>query len=851
MSKATTSPHERTSKRSSSFRIVRTTEETAGERDLKGSQQTIKRSRSLSGPRPKDSVVRSGKAKTAPSESPKPTRRSGSFRLTRQSEFDTAEVHARSSKETTQEQRTFRVIRKQRTGIEEGEPPRVEVVVSETTTDRRAPQDATKKKPDSKAAVREPPSSRLGTKKGTFLRSLRRKLDGTEEISRSSKVVREPTTQKGADRVVQKKTEEHRALLVIRELCLGEVDLFESSEKRGDEMPDKRAKSTDELTRRSHSLRAARAKQDEIEAQEADKRSRPSDRRLGRSRSLRIAQNGIDYTDEKENVSKSETHITASSPSLRKERYSSTHLARSLEPAAFTTSDESGMFEDDETMDSVSAHDRTFVRTPTDSSRIQVSPESFREWRHAQGSIHMAPRFPEGLDFWKPPGTGSLFAKLYQSWTQETAVSPAEAEDNSRVMFRSAASLFFRKGFAALLRNETPGPGYYNPSIGERLRFPRMPSFTIRRKLKCPKKEPTPAPWDYSPDKADPLVRPMSPSYTFGHKGDCCHCRSTSPGWYTRTVAAHDDHSQASTLRLHFHTWLHPVLRFFRTWLHICTPSPRTQLTRFFYFFRPPGAYDPERADQCVRSLEPSYTFGVKYKDPKRDDFPAPGTYCPEKSDTVLATTPAYTFGFKHKDLRPDDVPAPGAYCPEKADTVLAVTPAYTFGIKPKDAKPDDIPAPGAYRPEKADSVLVRTPAYTFGARPKDSRDDGLPASTTYRAPTRTRASPPAYTLSYRTNIPSDHTKKPGPGAHSPERVWMNKSSSPRFTFRHPAQSGCLRRPSPSRTFASDDAQNVRSPHRTNGSYETGYQHYQRHSTDKSNAESAHLSHRIYADAMN
>uniref|UniRef100_A0A224Z4W4 Neuroproteinsis n=1 Tax=Rhipicephalus zambeziensis TaxID=60191 RepID=A0A224Z4W4_9ACAR len=371
-----------------------------------------------------------------------------------------------------------------------------------------------------------------------------------------------------------------------------------------------------------------------------------------------MAQNAIDYIDEKENVSKSETHITASSsPSLHKERYSSSHLAKSLEPAAFTTSDESGMFEDDETMESLSAHDRTFVRTPTDSSRIQLSPESFRESRHAHGSIHMAPRFPEGLDFWKPPGTGSLFAKLYQSWTQETAVSPAEAEDNSRVMFRSAASLFFRKGFAALLRNETPGPGYYNPSIGEQLRFPRMPSFTIRRKLKCPKKEPTPAPWDYSPDKADPLVRPMSPSYTFGHKGDCCYCRSTSP--------------------------------------------------------------------------------------------------------------------------------APGAYCPEKADTVLAVTPAYTFGIKPKDAKPDDIPAPGAYRPEKADSVLVRTPAYTFGARPKDSRNDGVPAPGKYNVPgTDTyKSKSPAYTLSYRTNIPSDHTKKPGPGAHSPERVWMNKSSSPRFTF--------------------------------------------------------------------
>lgn len=163
-----------------------------------------------------------------------------------------------------------------------------------------------------------------------------------------------------------------------------------------------------------------------------------------------------------------------------------------------------------------------------------------------------------------------------------------------------------------------------------------------------------------------------------------------------------------------------------------------------------PGAYNPEKAEQCVLSASPMYTFGSKIRDPKPADIPAPGTYCPEKSDTVLATTPAYTFGIKHKDLRPDDVPAPGAYCPERADTVLAVTPAYTFGTKPKDAKPDDFPAPGKYN---------------------------VPGTDTYKNKS------PAYTLSYRTNIPSDHTKKPGPGAHSPERVWMNKSSSPRFTF--------------------------------------------------------------------
>uniref|UniRef100_A0A224YUN5 Neuroproteinsis n=1 Tax=Rhipicephalus zambeziensis TaxID=60191 RepID=A0A224YUN5_9ACAR len=113
--------------------------------------------------------------------------------------------------------------------------------------------------------------------------------------------------------------------------------------------------------------------------------------------------------------------------------------------------------------------------------------------------------------------------------------------------------------------------------------------------------------------------------------------------------------------------------------------------------------------------------------------------------------SPSYTFGHKGDCCYCRSTsPAPGAYCPEKADTVLAVTPAYTFGIKPKDAKPDDIPAPGKYN---------------------------VPGTDTYKSKS------PAYTLSYRTNIPSDHTKKPGPGAHSPERVWMNKSSSPRFTF--------------------------------------------------------------------
>lgn len=124
--------------------------------------------------------------------------------------FITAEAHAKVTQERTREQRSFRIARKQGTGAEEGKPPLVEVIVSETTTDRRTPEDGTKQKVDPKgqpcksvaqmsvstdlynhaATEKDAPPSRVGTKKGAFLRSLRRKLDGTEGIRSLSHTIK-------------------------------------------------------------------------------------------------------------------------------------------------------------------------------------------------------------------------------------------------------------------------------------------------------------------------------------------------------------------------------------------------------------------------------------------------------------------------------------------------------------------------------------------------------------------------------------------------------------------------------------------------------------------------------------
>lgn len=59
-----------------------------------------------------------------------------------------------------------------------------------------------------------------------------------------------------------------------------------------------------------------------------------------------------------------------------------------------------------------------------DSSQKDVSQQQIRDTSTSQRNIKMAPRSPDGVDFWKPPGSGSLFAKLHESSEQQSAAPP-------------------------------------------------------------------------------------------------------------------------------------------------------------------------------------------------------------------------------------------------------------------------------------------------------------------------------------------------------------------------------------------------------------------------------------------
>jgi len=41
----------------------------------------------------------------------------------------------------------------------------------------------------------------------------------------------------------------------------------------------------------------------------------------------------------------------------------------------------------------------------------------------------------------------------------------------------------------------------------------------------------------------------------------------------------------------------------------------------------------------------------------------------------------------------------------------------------------------------------------------------------------------PLYSMTSRNRLPGDGTRKPGPGAHSPEKVYVNRRQAPQFSF--------------------------------------------------------------------
>lgn len=86
-------------------------------------------------------------------------------------------------------------------------------------------------------------------------------------------------------------------------------------------------------------------------------------------------------------------------------------------------------------------------------------------------------------------------------------------------------------------------------------------------------------------------------------------------------------------------------------------------------------------------------------------------------------------------------------------------------------------PAPNAYSlPPALGTGLA--PAFSISGRGKSPIDERVlnPGPGAYESGNQDKykARSPSYSISSRTNIPTDQTQKPGPGAHSPEKVRLS-----------------------------------------------------------------------------
>lgn len=137
--------------------------------------------------------------------------------------------------------------------------------------------------------------------------------------------------------------------------------------------------------------------------------------------------------------------------------------------------------------------------------------------------------------------------------------------------------------------------------------------------------------------------------------------------------------------------------------------------------------------------------------------------------------------------------PGPGTYKPELIHPPNERrAPKYSLSARTRLRKLDSNPAPNTYRLPSAIGSRVpdrrSCPSYSLRSRTRGhgfaddlARTPG-PAGYNSVNPQSFKRSSPQYSLGARNFLPGDSTQKPGPGAHSPERVlstmWRGKSFS-------------------------------------------------------------------------
>lgn len=204
----------------------------------------------------------------------------------------------------------------------------------------------------------------------------------------------------------------------------------------------------------------------------------------------------------------------------------------------------------------------------------------------------------------------------------------------------------------------------------------------------------------------------------------------------------------------------------------------------------------PKHDPRSVHYRGPAYPFGIRHGKFRDDCSPGP-CYRPEPKmfRDGADGTPHYSLYSRPRDLSTHKTPGPGAYSPEHSGpTAHYRHAAYSFGSRTKGRKSDNSPGPNAYSLDQMLGKTVRSPkrqapCYSMTGRNKvgsfcqDLAGSPGPGNYNTTDPSLYKRKSPGYSMTGRNTMPGDGTRKPGPGAHSPERVYVNKRQAPVCSF--------------------------------------------------------------------
>ncbi|XP_055514839.1 outer dense fiber protein 3-like protein 2 [Leucoraja erinacea] len=197
-----------------------------------------------------------------------------------------------------------------------------------------------------------------------------------------------------------------------------------------------------------------------------------------------------------------------------------------------------------------------------------------------------------------------------------------------------------------------------------------------------------------------------------------------------------------------------------------------------------------------TKHMNPAYTFGRKHSGALYYNSCSPGPrYYVDPKITRFGRngTPSYSMAARVKTCDLSKIPAtpgPGAYNPECTPHLNEHrSPAYTMGSRTRYRKLDTVPAPNSYTLPSlmGPKVPTKPSSACFSVTGRTRREDlsKTPGPGRYNRtdPNIYLRKQPAYSMLGRHELPTYYTQKPGPGAHSPEKVTITNPSVPAFSL--------------------------------------------------------------------